>query len=53
MEDPIELPDQNPSTFQALIQMHQEIRYQPTHEQLKENLIEHLWVVKGDNNDGM
>ena len=53
MGDPIQLPDQNPATFEEFIQMHQQIRHRPTHEQLKEDLIEHLWTVKGDNNVGM
>ena len=50
MSDPIQLPDQNPATFEEFIQMHQQIRHRPTHEQLKEDLIEHQWAVKGDNN---
>ena len=53
MGDPIQLPDQNPATFEEFIQMHQQIRHRPTHEQLKKNLIEHQWAVKGDNNVGM
>lgn len=52
MGDPIQLPDQNPATFEEFIQMHQQIRHRPTHEQLKEDLIEHQWPVKGDNNVG-
>ena len=53
MGDPIEVSDQNPTTFQEFVQMHQQIRHRPTHEQLKEDLIEHQWAVKGDNNVGM
>lgn len=39
MVDPIELPNQNPSTFEGFIQMHQQIRHRATHEQLKEDLL--------------
>jgi hypothetical protein len=53
MDDPIELPDQNPATFEEFIQMHQQIRHRPTHEQLKEDLIEYKWTVKGNTNVGM
>ena len=53
MDDPIQLPDQNPATFEEFIQMHQQIRHRPTHEQLKEDLIEHQWAVKKKNNVGM
>ena len=49
MGDPIQLPGQNPTTFEEFIRMHQQIRHRPTHEQLKEYLIEHHWAVKGDN----
>ena len=52
MGDPIELPNQNPITFEEFIQMHQQIWHR-THEQLKEDLIEHLWAVKEDNNVGI
>ena len=41
MGDPIQLPDPNLATFEEFIQMHQQIRHRPTHEQLKEDLIEH------------
>ena len=47
MHDPIQLPNQNPGTFDEFSQMHQKNRHQPTHEQLKKDLIEHLWAVKG------
>ena len=53
MADPIQLSDQNPATFEEFIQMHQQIPHRPTHEQLKEDLIEHEWAVKGENNVGM
>ena len=53
MSDPIQLPDQNPVTFEEFIQMHQQIRHRPTHGQLKEDLSEHQWAVKGHNNVGM
>jgi hypothetical protein len=51
--DPIELSDWNPATFEEFIQMHQQIQHGPTHEQLKEDLIEHQWAAKGDNSVGM
>ena len=48
MGDLIQLSDQNPTTFEEFIQMHQQIRHRPTHEQLKEGLIEHQWArLKG------
>ena len=53
MGDSTQLSNQNPTTFEEFIEMHQQIRYQPTHEQLKEDLIEHQWAVKGDNNVGV
>ena len=49
----IQLSDQKPATFEEFIQMHQQIRHQPTHGQLKEDLIEHHWAVKGHNSVGM
>lgn len=49
MGDPIQLPDQNPAMFDESVQMHQQIWHRATHEQLKEDFIEHLWVVQGDN----
>ncbi|EMS65762.1 FH protein interacting protein FIP2 [Triticum urartu] len=45
MGDPIELSDQNPATFDEFVQMHQQILYRATHEQLKEDLIEDLWEL--------
>ena len=44
MGDPIQLPDQNLATFEEFIQMHQQIRHRPTHEQpmLGISLIESL-----------
>ena len=53
MGNPTQLSDQNPATFEEFIQMHQQIRHRPTHEQLKEDLIEHQCTVKGKNNVGM
>ena len=50
MGDPIQLLDPNQVAFEEFIQMHQQIRHRPTHEQLKEDLIEHQWTVKGNNN---
>ena len=38
----IQLSDQNRATFDEFIQMHQQIRHRATHEQLKEDLIEHM-----------
>jgi len=52
MGDHIQLPDQNPATFEEFIQMHQQIRHRPTQEQLKEDLIEYQWAVKRENNVG-
>ena len=53
MGDPIWLPGQNPATSKEFIRMHQQIWQRPTHEQLKEDLIEYQWAIKGDNNVGM
>jgi hypothetical protein len=53
MGDSIQLPDQNPATFEEFIQMNQQIRNRPTHEQLKEDPIEYQWTLKGDNNVGV
>ena len=41
MGDTIELPDQNPTTFKEFIQTRRQIRHRPTHQQPKEDLIEH------------
>ena len=49
MSDPTELPNQNPITFNEFVQMHKKIRHQATHEQMKEDMIEHMWVVKANN----
>ena len=32
MGDPIQLPEQNPTTFDEFIKMHQQIRHRQTHE---------------------
>ena len=53
MVDLIQLSDQNPATSKEFIQMHQQIRLRPTHKQLKEDLTEDEWAVKGNNNVGM
>ena len=45
MSDPIKLPYQNLATFDEFIQMTKTFGI----EQLKKDLIEHLWVIKGDN----
>ena len=42
MANPIELLPSNPTTFDELVQMHQEIPQRATLEQLKENRIEHF-----------
>lgn len=49
MGGPIQLPHQNPATFDEFVQMHQQIRHQATHEKLKKDLIEHMCALKGDN----
>ena len=53
MDDPIQLLDQNPATFEEFIQMHQQIQNRPSHKQLKKNLIDHQCAVKGDKYIGM
>ena len=45
----IKNPEQNPATFDDFVQMHQQIQNRATHEQLKKDSVDHLWVVKGDN----
>ena len=42
MGDPIQLPRQNPDTFDEFVQMHQQVWHRATHERLKEDLIEHM-----------
>ncbi|EMS66282.1 Ankyrin-3 [Triticum urartu] len=43
MSDPIELRDQNPATFTEFVQMHHKFSI----EQLKKDLIEYPWTVRG------
>ena len=47
--DPTQLPEKNLITFQDYIQMHQRIRHQVTHKQLQNDLVKHLWTLKGEN----
>ena len=49
MGDPVEHPEQNPATFDEFVEIYQQIRHRATPKKLKEDLIEHLWAIKGDN----
>jgi hypothetical protein len=40
---------QMPATFAAFFAMWQEIRDANTHSQLQDDLVEHLWMLKGNN----
>ena len=47
--DPIQLPEQNPTTFEDFLQMHHQIRNQGTHVKLENDLVEHLCGFCMDN----
>jgi hypothetical protein len=38
-----------PAAFVAFLAMRKEIRHANTHSQLQDNLMEHLWMLKGNN----
>jgi hypothetical protein len=40
---------QVPAAFTAFLAMRQEIRDANTHSQLQDDLVEHLWMLKGNN----
>jgi hypothetical protein len=40
---------QVPAAFAAFLAMRQEIRDTNTHSQLQDDLVEHLWILKGNN----
>jgi hypothetical protein len=40
---------QEPAAFAAFLAMRQEIRDSNTHSQLPDDLVEHLWMLKGNN----
>ena len=39
---------QLPATWTAYLSMHQEIRDPQVHQQLQQDLVEHLWRIRGD-----
>jgi hypothetical protein len=43
------LDQQVPAAFAAFLAMSQEIRDANTHSQLLDDLVEHLWMLKGNN----
>jgi hypothetical protein len=38
-----------PAAFAAFLATHQEIQNANTHSELQDNLVEHLWMLKGNN----
>lgn len=53
MGDLMQLPNQNPATVKEFIQMYQQIRYRPSHQQLKNDQAKYQWAVKRENSVGM
>jgi hypothetical protein len=47
---PLAILDQHvPTAFAAFLAMCREIRDENTHSQLQDDLVEHLWMLKGNN----
>jgi hypothetical protein len=45
----VNVDHQVPATFAAFLAMRQEIGDANTHSQLQDDLVEHLWMLKGNN----